>query len=320
MFSNFTHTILWSCLLFSLMVAETATSNEEVDVREGTAEVLATVHLSNGNTVRFMRVPSVKGILVEELVAVDSTSDFVFDQLKGSLLDRYMAITPQFAPVPESLLRVNEELEFISQLEDQKDPDQASDGMVASKVTSKVSTEGKINSFNDSDRQVLAMKGAEFYVDVDALDNVSGYSQQRAASNSCNVNTGAAHFEQTHCNTNSSIGWYFNPAFWVESYCFNDQHTWLQKTSWANRRVAYVRTANCGGSPYGHPSRVYFLSKRSQWFHFDTSVTVPWNSIGSYHWYTVEDYRKRVQVQNADYPGEFSRTWIRYYTFRQSAE
>ncbi|VAW47817.1 hypothetical protein MNBD_GAMMA02-1409 [hydrothermal vent metagenome] len=291
---------------------------------------LATIRFSNGNVLNFFETAGSKDIFVEEMTAIETGEIFIFKQLKGSLLDKYLTLTPEDTPVPERLVSWQEDLLDHQQKRlnhSEKSPDQMNDGviLVAEPVRSDLSNEPL--PLDLSSRHIVAKLESDVYVDVESLgmEHLVNLTFDKAGglTGSCDVISGADYFEQNHCFTDGSIGWNSNSSFHKESYCFEDSHSSLQKTSYSPRRVTYARVANCDRfdlyGQFGHPSTLSFLSKTSQWYRVDLSRRIPPRYVAAYEWYTQDDYIKRVKVKNSTYPGEYSRTWIRYYTFRQSS-
>ncbi len=324
------------CLVFmSLYAIPTLHAEESSEFKTDTISIepeiieLATIQFSNGNVLNFFESSESKDIFVEEMTAIETGEIFIFQQLKGSLLDKYLIITPEGTPVPERLVSWQESLIDHEQerlKHPEKSPDQMNDGviLVAEPVRSDLSNEPL--PLDLSSRHIVAKLESDVYVDVKSL-GIKYLANLKfdttGLRGSCDVNSGADYFEQNHCFTDGSIGWNSNSSFHKESYCFEDSHTSLQKTSYSPRRVTYARVANCDRfdltGQSGHSSLLSFSSKKSQWYHFDLNRRIPARYVAAYEWYTQDDYIKRVKVKNSNYPGEYSRTWIKYYTFKQSS-
>ncbi|MCF6301245.1 MAG: hypothetical protein L3J52_09045 [Proteobacteria bacterium] len=271
---------------------------------------LATIRFSNGNEINFVALPQSDEIAVEELLDTGPNEIFILEQLNGSLLDKYLQITPENTPVPQSLIDLD-----LGQVRDIfTDKDQLNDGATPSNTTFDEATEEQRIHLESimiklGERQIVSQLKQDVFIQLEDLSEKLGINTKAAApggQGSCNNSTGYLFFQNNHCNTSGNKG-----TGSSESDCDFPMHNSIQRTSSSTRRTTYSRVANCGGGDVAivHSKKILgSFSTQLTWF-------LAVNRVGNYEsWagkYSIAK-KRRVNVLKVT-PGGYVRGWTRFH-------
>ncbi|WP_395377575.1 hypothetical protein [Marinicella sp. W31] len=297
-------------LTFSIQASELA----EIDLESSShpyevdSKVLVSFEFSNGNVVNFGALPEMDEMYIEEIVNNDDEV-FVMEHLHGTILDKYLQITPQGTAVPQQLLDFEAE-EYVLDADVLKSIDQHNDGALLLR-------EGQEELWKDAAKRNLARTQAlaqrnvvdamteTVYVDLDALGINVKAQRNPGGQGSCNNSTGYLYFQEHHCNRSGSHG-----SGSSQTHCDYPMHGGIQRTSTRGMRSTYSRVANCapGDAAIVHSKKTLgFFDVQKTWF-------LGVNQARGYEtWAGKNSIRKtrRVNVLKVT-PGGYVRGWTKF--------
>lgn len=270
---------------------------------------LATIKFSNGNEINFVALPQSDEIAVEELLDAGPNEVFILEQLNGSLLDKYLQITPENTPVPQSLIDLD--LGLVNDIF--TDKDQLNDGAIPFNAAfDEVTEEQQIHlesiMIKLEKRQIVSQLKQDIFIQLADLSQKYGISTKTASAGhgSCNNSTGYLYFQDNHCNTSGDKG-----TGSSESDCDFPMHNSIQRTSSSTRRTTYSKAANCGGGDVA----IVHSKKILGFFTVTNTRFLAVNKVRSYEsWagkYSIAK-KRRVNILKVT-PGGYVRGWTRFH-------
>lgn len=231
MYRQFTPTKMAAALAVLL---STITPAAEVEHRPflltgpAAVQTLAELRFSNGNVVQFVLTPETGEVVYIETTAAGPNESFFFTEEDNTPLERFLALTADYVPVPRALIEASRE-----------DDANSGDGTDA-------------NPAANSDRQPAAWE--EHLARRHQVDQVSapvfveigkiGKSPQRSAAGQGSCQSGSAgadYFEDHHCGTLGPYGYGEG-----EGDCDKGLYSWIQRTSSEPMRHTWTKMAACG--------------------------------------------------------------------------
>ncbi len=297
-------------VLFGVLLAHTSTAVVPKAAESEAMEPvnLATIKFSDGRVIHFLEYPLMDELLVEEVTEAGPDVVLLLQQMKGSLLDKYLQLTPEYTPVPEALLddEVDNMEDWLTESEEQ-----LSDGVIDwihAEASEPVSRYHAIDVLSEkmATRMIVPMLTDDVFVQADEFELNQSFAVKGAGTGSCNNSSGYLHFENLHCYVSGSKG-----KGTSKSYCDRGMHGWIQRTSPIKMRTTFSIVANCGTGDAA------IIHSKKSWGSYNTvgQRFLGDNQVGSYESaagkHSIRKYR-RVNVLKVT-EGGYVRGWTRFH-------
>ncbi len=272
----------------------------------------ATLHLSNGNTITFMKHGH--NLQISESGDTGAEELSVLDLLEGDPLDKFLQLTSEATPIPEALLAFASSEPVVESDEKQRHYQDIDPVFTEAELLHKESQWSSQQARKNkqlNNRSTVPFLPEPVFVDLQtaAFESVD-LSTKGAGQGSCNNSTGYLYFEDNHCGINGSKG-----KGSTASSCDNAMHNSVNRWSTSGKRVTFTRAAYCGNDHAYINHYTYFSQWNQGWVKLGPTIFLdPYTFRSLETWAGKYDLpRKRRAYINRTSNSGYVRAWNKFY-------
>ncbi len=273
---------------------------------------LVTLHLSNGNTITFMKYGAT--LQISETGDTGAEELSILELLEGDPLDKFLQLTNKDTPIPEALLAFASSDHAVESDEKQRhyqDIDSAhSEAELLHKESQWLSQQALKNK-QLKERMIVQSLSEPVFVDLQTAPFESmDLSTKGAGQGSCNNSTGYLYFADNHCGINGSKG-----KGSTASSCDNAMHNSVNRWSTSGKRVTFTRAAYCGNDHAYINHYTYYSQWNQGWVKLGPTIFLdPYTFRSLETWAGKYDLpRKRRAYINRISNSGYVRAWNKFY-------